>query len=324
MQKKLAYGTGWIAVLFLFLICFSVRVQAAPAVSAQSSPSSAKQGENIAVTVNLQGNEGISSALLMLNYDNASLKYVGSTWSSSVTASDTATASDLGSAVQLNLVSPAGYYGNGVLCTVNFQALKDVASPAFSLQAGDLIEIQAAASNTDETEDADWEDGEDSDWQDDSEEDSDWEEDADEADTWEADSEEEETVTNGWRDDTAWNSQDKSKSNKASATETDTTAEAEDGTSVIQSMLDAWNPDWGTASTEPETAAASTEAETETATVQPAKNTTVSAGTRTSSSSRADRTYKTGVGLGNDIFLILFAATAVAALLILVRRNKMK
>ena len=327
MQKKLVYGTGWLAVLFLCVVCLSIRVHAEPSISAQSSPSSAKQGETVSVTVNLQGNDGVSSVFLSLDYDNSSLKYSGITWGA-VSASDAASANDLGTSVQINLASPAGYYGNGALCTVSFQALKDVSNPAFNLQVGNLVgataDSTAAADvpgdsegtmsmETDEEDNAaGWEeDTEDAGWEDDEEE-SGWEEDSDE--TAEADTESvDKSSTGGWIDDEAWNSQDKNKSNKKSAStdvdlQEESQSETEDST---WDAMDSWNSDWSTSSTE-------------TATVQPSNNTTVSAGSRSSSGSTVDRTYKTGVGFGNDIFILLFAVTAVSALLVLARRNKTK
>ncbi len=119
--------------------------EAAPSLNASADTGSVAKGDYVNVDVNLGGNPSISTLGASLGYDSSVLKYDSSTWNSGFSGNDMQMASDTGSEVNLSVVCDGSYAQDGTIVTVRFQAVKDADSIPVTLALRDMADADLGA-----------------------------------------------------------------------------------------------------------------------------------------------------------------------------------
>lgn len=276
----------------MLVICImqvhSANAAASPALSASADAADVSEGGYVNVSVNLSGNPSISTIGAALAYDSSVLRYESASWNSGFSGSDMKMASDTGSEVNLSAVCDSSYSADGTVVTVRFQAVSDSSSVPVTLSLRDMADADLAAitdckvTSRVRVPETAGSRGNDADKKDDAE-----------------GSKIEETGNVDTKD----NIERKSDSSEQQAADTAST-----DTGDIQGISHA------VAASTQEAAADSGVQHTS---VQNVRQVPASG----SGSAKPDQNYKTGAGLGNDIFLIIAAACGILALMLAVRKH---
>ena len=285
----------FIAMLFACIMqAYPANAAASPSLSASADEAGVSEGGYVNVSVNLSGNPSVSTLGAALAYDSSVLSYESASWNSGFSGNDMKMASDTGSEVNLSVVCDSSYSADGTVVTVRFQAVSDTSSIPVTLSLRDMADADLAAvtdckvsGRVHVPETADVRDN-DADKKDDAE---------------------------GSKTQEAGNAENKNNS------ENNDHAEGKSG-SLQQQAVDTANADTGEAQGISHTVAASTQVAVADSGVQ---HTSVQnaqlAPASGSGGAKPDQNYKTGAGLGNDIFLITAAACGILALVLAVRRH---
>lgn len=259
---------------------------AAPSLSASADASTVIEGDYVNISVNLSGNPSISTLGVALSYDSSVLKCDSASWSGSFSGSDMQMASDTGSEVNLSVVCDSSYSADGTVVTVRFHAVQNSSSIPVTLSLRDMADADlSAVSNC------------------------------------KVSSQVRVPETAGKKNAAADNKEDMV---ELKASETDTgRAESESGSDEQLAVSVA---DTGTERVQSgsNASAGNTQEVSLTAgggvqsiSIQNAQ----SAPSSNTGSAKPDQNYKTGAGLGNDIFLIIAAACGILALVLIVRKR---
>lgn len=278
-----------IAMLFICMMqAHSANAAASPSLSVSADAAGVAEGGYVNISINLSGNPSISTFGAALAYDSSVLSYESASWNSGFSESDMKMASDTGSEVNLSAVCDSSYSADGTVVTVRFQAVSDVSSIPVTLSLRDMADADlnevtdCKVSSRLRVPETAGSRGNDADKKDG----------AEGSDTQETGNTENKN-----------NTERKSGSSQHQAADTDST-----DTGDVQSISHAV-----VASTQ-ETAA---DSGVQQASVQNVQQTPTSG----SGSVKTDQNYKTGAGLGNDIFLIIAAACGILALMLVVRKH---
>lgn len=276
----------------MLVICImqvhSANAAASPSLSASADAADVSEGGYVNVSVNLSGNPSISTIGAALAYDSSVLRYESASWNSGFSGSDMKMASDTGSEVNLSAVCDSSYSADGTVVTVRFQAVSDSSSVPVTLSLRDMADADLAAitdckvTSRVRVPETAGSRGNDADKKDDAE-----------------GSKIEETGNTETKD----NIERKSGSSEQQAADTAST-----DTGDMQGISHA------VAASTQEAAADSGVQHTS---VQNVRQVPASG----SGSAKPDQNYKTGAGLGNDIFLIIAAACGILALMLAVRKH---
>lgn len=278
-----------IAMLFVCMMqVYSANAAASPSLSASADAAGVSEGGYVNVSVNLSGNPSISTIGAALAYDSSVLRYESASWNSGFSGSDMKMASDTGSEVNLSVVCDSSYSADGTVVTVRFQAVSDSSSIPVTLSLRDMADADLA-SVTD----------------------------------CKVSSQVRVPETTGSRD----NDTDKKDDAEGSETQETGNTENKDSTertssSSEQQAEDTANTGTGAVQGVSHTAAASTQGAAADSGVQ---QTSIQNGQQApasgSRSAKPDQNYKTGAGLGNDIFLFIAVACGILALMLAVRKH---
>ena len=256
---------------------------ASPSLSASADAAGVTEGGYVNVSVNLSGNPSISTLGAALSYDSSVLSYESASWNSGFSGSDMKMASDTGSEVNLSVVCDSSYSADGTVVTVRFQAVSDSSSIPVTLSLRDMADA-----------------------------------DLDAVTDCKVSGQVRVPETAGSKDNAA---DKKDGTADLKAQETDTTDGTEGKSSPSeQKAVGSAGTDTGNvqsvsiAANTREAGAASSEVQY--SSVQNAKP-DLASGSR---SAKPDQSYKTGAGLGNDIFLVIAAACGILALMLAVRK----
>ena len=259
---------------------------ASPSLSASADAADVSEGGYVNISVNLSGNPSISTLGTALSYDSSVLKYDSASWSGSFSGSDMQMASDTGSEVNLSVVCDSSYSADGTVVTVRFQAVQNSSSIPVTLSLRDMADADlSAVSNC------------------------------------KVSSQVRVPETTGKKNAAADNKEDMVEL-KAPETDTDSTESesesdeqlavsiADTGTERVQRGL---NVSAGNIQEASLTAGGGVQSTS----VQNAQSVPES----DTGSAKPDQNYKTGAGLGNDIFLIIAAACGILTLVLAVRKR---
>lgn len=145
MSKKNRILAGLCCALLFKCIIPTYTVHAAtPSLSASADTESASKGDYVNIDVELGNNPSISTLGAALSYDSSVLKYDSSTWNGSFSGNDMQMASDTGSEVNLSVVCYDSYAADGTVVTVRFQAVKDTDSIPVTLSLRDMADADLA------------------------------------------------------------------------------------------------------------------------------------------------------------------------------------
>ena len=276
----------------MLVICImqvhSANAAASPSLSASADVAGVSEGGYVNVSVNLSGNPSVSTIGMALAYDSSVLRYESASWNSGFSGSDMKMASDTGSEVNLSAVCDSSYSADGTVVTVRFQAVSDSSTVPVSLSLRDMADADLAAvtdckvTSRVRVPETAGSRGNDADKKDDAE-----------------GSKIQETGNTETKD----NIERKSDSSEQQAADTAST-----DTGDMQSISHA------VAASTQEAAADSGVQHTS---VQNVRQVPASG----SGSAKPDQNYKTGAGLGNDIFLIIAEACGILALMLAVRKH---
>ena len=276
-----------IVLLFVYIMqVHTANAAASPSLSASADAADVSEGGYVNVSVNLSGNPSISTIGAALAYDSSVLSYESASWSSSFSGSDMKMASDTGSEVNLSVVCDSSYSADGTIVTVRFQAVQNSSSIPVTLSLRDMADADlSAVSNC------------------------------------RVSSQVHVPETAGKKNAAADNKDDMV---ELKAPETDTgRAESESGSDEQMAVSVA---DTGTDRVQSESRASA--GNTQEASLTPGggvQSTSVqnaqSAPASNTGSAKPDQNYKTGAGLGNDIFLIIAAACGILTLILAVRKR---
>lgn len=259
---------------------------AAPSLSASADTSAVTEGSYVNISVNLSANPSISTLGAALSYDSSVLKYDSASWSGSFSGSDMQMASDTGSEVNLSVVCDSSYSADGTVVTVRFQAVQNSSSIPVTLSLRDMADADlSAVSNC------------------------------------KVSSQVRVPETAGKKNAAADNKEDMV---ELKAPETDTgRAESESGSdeqlavSVADTGTDRVQSGSGASAGNTQEASLTAGGGVQSTSVQNAQ----SAPASNTGSAKPDQNYKTGAGLGNDIFLIIAAACGILTLILMVRKR---
>lgn len=123
----------------------AVNAAGSPSLSASASAASVKEGGLVNVSVNLSGNPSISTFGAALGYDSSVLSYEGVSWNGGFSGSDMQMASDTGSEVNLSVVCEESYSADGAIATVKFRGVSDAASIPVTLSLRDMSDADLEA-----------------------------------------------------------------------------------------------------------------------------------------------------------------------------------
>lgn len=276
----------------MLVICImqvhSANAAASPSLSASADAVGVSEGGYVNVSVNLSGNPSVSTIGMALAYDSSVLRYESASWNSGFSGSDMKMASDTGSEVNLSAVCDSSYSADGTVVTVRFQAVSDSSTVPVKLSLRDMADADLAAvtdckvTSRVRVPETAGSRGSDADKKDDAE-----------------GSKMQETGNTETKD----NIERKSDSSEQQAADTAST-----DTGDMQSISHA------VAASTQEAAADSGVQHTSVQNVQQAP-------ASGSGSAKPNQNYKTGAGLGNDIFLIIAAACGILALMLAVRKH---
>lgn len=255
---------------------------ASPFLSASADAAGVTGGGYVNVSVNLSGNPSISTLGAALSYDSSVLSYESVSWNSSFSGSDMKMASDTGSEVNLSVVCDSSYSADGTVVTVRFRAVSDSSSIPVTLSLRDMADA-----------------------------------DLDAVTDCKVSSRVRVPKTTGSKDNAA-DKKDGATDLKAQATETTDETEEKSNLSEQQAVnsTDTGNVQSVSVAANTREAEAAAGSEVQYSSVQNAQPAPVSG----SVSAKPDQSYKTGAGLGNDLFLVIAAACGILALMLAVRK----
>lgn len=157
MEKKKYWNTHRIpkfsicVLLSMALVCIIPTCWAAaastPTLSVSADAGSAATGQTVNVNVSLSNNPAVTTLGMALDYDSSVLQYAGSTWNSAFGSSDMTLVSDDGGSVNLSAVCDNVYTSDGVVVTVQFEAVSDASQIPVSLQLRDMTDGDLEAVN---------------------------------------------------------------------------------------------------------------------------------------------------------------------------------
>lgn len=279
--------------MVLLFVCVmqlhTAKAAASPSLSAYADAADVAEGSYVNISINLSGNPSISTLGAALSYDSSVLSYESASWNSGFSGSDMKMASDTGSEVNLSVVCDSSYSADGTVVTVRFQAVSDSSSIPVTLSLRDMADADMDA------------------------------------------------VT------------DCKVSSQVRVPETadskDDSSDKKDGKADLESQKTE-NTDRAEGKSNPSEQQAVNVASTDTGNVQSTSNTDVASTQRTETSedsgvqhmavqnvqfqsapaldagsAKPDQSYKTGAGLGSDIFLVIAAAFGILALMLAVRKH---
>ena len=268
-----------------------VNAAASPSLSASADAADVSEGGYVNVSVNLSGNPSISTLGAALSYDSSVLSYESASWNSGFSGSDMKMASDTGSEVNLSVVCDSSYSADGPVVTVRFKAVSDSPSIPVTLSLRDMADADLAAvtdckvSSQVRVPETAGSRADNADVKDDAE-----------------GSKTQKTGNTVNKNDTE-NTNENSGSPEQQAGNTAST-----GNGDVQSISHT------VVANAQQAAAGSGAQHTSVQNVQPAQPSA-------SGSAQPDQNYKTGAGLGSDIFLIIAAACGILALMLAVRKH---
>ncbi len=300
MSRKKNLAAGIFCGILLTGISHTDLVYAAsPSLSASADTGSVEEGEYVNVDVELGNNPSISTLGATLNYDSSVLKYDSSTWNGGFSGSDMQMASDTGSEVNLSVVCDDSYVQDGTVVTVRFQAVRDTDSIPVTLALRDMADADLSAVSDCQVTSAVHAPQA-----------------APQGDSGGQDNQADETD----------NSQDKEKDTDLDMVDLENPDETE-GIRIVDEERGADEPvtvaaaDAGSgAGGEANAAEGITHGETAAPSQSVTKTQTVAA----QAAAKPDRNYRTGAGIGIDIYLIGAAACGLLALMLSVRHFKKK
>ena len=299
----------------------AVNAAGSPSLSASASAASVKEGGLVNVSVNLSGNPSISTFGAALGYDSSVLSYEGVSWNGGFSGSDMQMASDTGSEVNLSVVCEESYSADGAIATVKFRGVSDAASIPVTLSLRDMSDAdleavtdckisgkvrvpQSASDTTGKTNQAD------------------------KSKPAANDKPKKENGANAENDKNTQGASQAGAANTAASSTVSNSSNATDTASANAAGVAA-NTALTNASSQGNKTVSSNAAGAVTA---QAKNMSESGGQGAvqkaqavtvleTGSAKPDQSYKTGGGIGNDIFLILAAACGIFSLLLLVLKR---
>lgn len=276
-----------IAMLFICMMqAHSANAAASPSLSASADAAGVAEGGYVNISINLSGNPSISTFGAALAYDSSVLSYESASWNSGFSESDMKMASDTGSEVNLSAVCDSSYSADGTVVTVRFQAVSDSSSIPVTLSLRDMADA-----------------------------------DLDAVTDCKVSSRVRVPETAGSRGNDADKKDDAegSDTRETGNTENKNNTERKSGSSQHQAA-DTAGTDTKDVQSISHAVAASTQETAADSGVQQAsvQNAQQASG---SGSAKADQNYKTGAGLGSDIFLIIAAAFGILALILAVRKH---
>ncbi len=259
---------------------------ASPSLSASADAADVSEGGYVNVSVNLSGNPSISTIGAALAYDSSVLSYESASWSSSFSGSDMKMASDTGSEVNLSVVCDSSYSADGTIVTVRFQAVQNSSSIPVTLSLRDMTDADLSAVSSCRV------------------------------------SSQVRVPETAEKKNAAADNKDEMVELKASETDTGR-AESESGSdeqiavSTADTGTDHVQSGSGASAGSTQEASLTAGAGVQSTSVQNAQ----SAPASDTGSAKPDQNYKTGAGLGNDIFLIIAAACGILTLVLAVRKH---
>ena len=318
MKQKGTLRASVLLSLLLVSLTPAVKASAAvPALSAAADRAVVEAGGYVTVNITLSNNPPLSTLGMALGYDSGVLKYDSTSWSGSLSPDDMKMASDSGSEVSLSIVCAAAFSSGGTVASVRFQAVADTDSIPVTLSLREIADAQLSAiydcsvtaavktpakppQDTEQNNGGSKEPG-----------------DASGSRPADKDPEKEPSGSNP------------DKEQKPSGNGTDNSEKPSgNGTAGSQQPSGGGTVQGGGASAGG-TARGGTSGsytQTEQVTVTPVENQTpgTSSGQvqSVSVSSKADRNYKTGAGIGNDIFLVAACICGIGGLLLLMKKAK--
>lgn len=294
IKKDIRKNLPFMIIVLLFVYMTQVHTAnaaASPSLSASADTADVTEGSHVNVSVNLSGNPSISTLGAALSYDSSVLSYESVSWNSGFSGSDMKMASDTGSEVNLSVVCDSSYSADGTVVTVRFRAVSDSSSIPVTLTLRDMADADLDAvtdckvsSKVRVPETAGRQNGN-----------------ADKKDSVEDDTVDLKSQETGNIDGTE---------KKSDSSEQQTVGIADTDTGNVQSTSNTVTVN----TQKTEAAAGSGEQYTSVQNAQSAP----SSGT---GSAKPDQSYKTGAGLGNDIFLLIAVASGILALMLVVRKH---
>ncbi len=275
----------------VLLICI-IQIQivyaaASPLLSASADAAGVAVGDHVNISINLSGNPSVSTLGTALNYDSSILKYDGASWSNSFSGSDMKMASDTGSEINLSVVSDSSYSADGTIVTVRFRAVQNSSSIPVTLSLRDMADADlSAVSNC------------------------------------RVSSQVRVPETAGKKNAAADNKDDmvqlKAPETDSSSRESESGFDEQMAVSVADTGTD--HVQSGLSASEGNTQEASLTAGggVQSTSVHNAQSALAS----NTGSAKPDQNYKTGAGLGNDIFLIIAAVCGTLTLILMVRKRR--
>lgn len=281
-----------ITLLFVCMMqAHPVNAAASPFLSASADAAGVSEGDYVNVSVNLSGNPSISTLGAALSYDSSILRYESASWNSGFSGSDMKMASDTGTEVNLSVVCDSSYSADGPVVTVRFKAVSDSPSIPVTLSLRDMADADLAAVTD-----------------------------------CKVSSQVRVPETTGSRDNNTDVKDEKdgsktqetgntvNKNNTENTKENSGSLEQQAGNTASTGNGDVQSISHTDAANTQQAAAGSGVQHTSVQNVQPAQSSA-------SGSAQPDQNYKTGAGLGSDIFLIIAAACGILALMLAVRKH---
>lgn len=303
MSRKKIYTAGFLCGFLLAGMTHTdLAYAASPSLSASADTGSVAEGDYVNVDVDLGNNPSISTLGATLNYDSSVLKYDSSTWNGGFSGSDMQMASDTGSEVNLSVVCDDNYAQDGTVVTVRFQAVKDSDSIPVTLALRDMADADLSAVSDCQVTSAVY---------------------APQPAASKETGSSQEHKADAKKDD----SQDRGKDPDSDMVDLEN-PDATAGISIIDEESGAEEPvivaavDTGSgAGSDTNVTAGMTQGETAAPSQAETKTQTVAA---QAAASRPDRNYRTGAGIGIDVYLIGAAVCGLLALMLSVRHYKKK
>lgn len=279
-------ATLFITLLLTSIIPATVVNAASPSLSASADKASAANGDYVTINITLNNNPSLSTLGMSLSYDGSILQYDSTSWSGSFSGNDMKMASDTGSEVNLSVVCEESYLANGTVATVRFQAIANTDSIPITLSLRDMADAElSAVSNC--------------------------------------------SVAAKVKTP-AQPSQKPANKEEITPPETNEPAANESTSSKKHTSQQDSNaaksaPTQNVSSAQQQTGLKTQQVTVSTQTNQSQRTTSQNVQSASSSSTKsvqADRNYKTGAGIGNDMFLMIAAVCGITVLLILMKKTK--
>lgn len=282
MKDIRKYLSCLLIVMSLVCIMQVHTASAAASLSASADAAGVAEGDYVDVSINLNDNPSISTLGAVLSYDSNILSYDGASWSDGFSESDMKMASDTGSEVNLSAVCDGSYSVDGTVVTVRFQAVSDSSSIPVTLSLRDMADA-----------------------------------DLDAVTNCHVSSRVRVPETAGGEDNAA-EKEDGAADLKSQ--ETENTDETEEKSDLSEpKTADISSADTGNVQSASDAVAVNAR-ETGTA-VGSGMQYAQTALASSAGNAKPDQNYKTGAGLGNDIFLIIATACGILALILSVRKH---